>query len=60
MARTAPITIKATDLPAVETAIAEAVAAERRRLLAMVRATCACQRCKDDVAALLNPGGEEL
>ena len=33
--------------------MAEAVAAERRRFVTRARATCACQRCKDDIAELL-------
>jgi len=57
MARTVPVTVKVADLPAVEAAIADAVAAavaeERRRFAVLVRATCACQSCKDDVAGLL-------
>ena len=53
MPRTVPVVVKAADLPAVKAAIADAVAAERRRLVILVRATCACQSCKDGVAALL-------
>lgn len=40
-------------LRAIQTAVATAIAAERRRFVTLARATCACQRCKDDVAALL-------
>ena len=39
----------------------KAVAVERRRLVTLVRATCACQRCKDDIASLMtaeDPGSE--
>lgn len=47
------VTIKVTGVPGVKAAMAEAVAAERRRLVHLVRATCACQQCKDSVAELL-------
>ena len=57
MPRTAPVTVKVTDLPAAEAAIADAVAAERRRLITLVRATCACQPCKDRIADLLADDG---
>jgi hypothetical protein len=56
MPRTTPVTIKVTDLPAAQTAITEAIAAERRRLLVLVQATCACRQCKGDVAAVLAAG----
>lgn len=59
MPRTVPLTVNVEGLPAAEAATAEAVAAERRRFLVLVRATCACQRCKDDIATLLagDPSG---
>lgn len=53
MPETLPVTINVTDLPKIKAALAEAIAAERRRLVILARATCACQRCKDDVASLL-------
>ena len=53
MPRTTPVTVKVADSAAVKAAITEAVAAERRRFVTLVRATCACQRCKDDIASLL-------
>ena len=53
MPKTLPVTIKVADLPAVEAAVAEAVTAERRRLLTLVCATCACQSCKDGIVAIL-------
>jgi hypothetical protein len=57
VARTAPITVKIADMPEIEAAIrdgiTQAMAAERRRILALIRASCACQSCKDDIAALL-------
>jgi hypothetical protein len=60
MARTVPVTVKVADLPAAEVAIADAVAAaaaeERRRFVILARATCACQSCKDGIAALLDSG----
>jgi hypothetical protein len=57
MPGTVPVTIRVADLPEVKAAMAEAVAAavaaERRRFVTLARATCACQRCKDDIAGLL-------
>jgi hypothetical protein len=53
MPRTAPVTVNVAGLPSVEDAIADAVAAERRRLVTLVRATCACRSCKDGIADLL-------
>lgn len=61
MPRTAPVTIKISDMPeaeagikaAIRDGIEQAIAAERRRILALVRASCACRSCKDDIAALL-------
>lgn len=58
MPKTCEVTIKVSGLPearaAQAEAVAAAVAAQRRRLVTLVRATCACQRCKDDVARLLS------
>lgn len=53
MPRTHEVTVRVADLAEVKAAMAEAVAAERRRLVVLVRATCACQSCKDDIARLL-------
>lgn len=63
MPRTAPVTIKIADRPEVKAAIRYAVtqgmAAERRRILALIRASCACRSCKDDIAALLTEPADE-
>ena len=60
MARMAEVTVRVADLPqvkaALDAAVAEAVAAERHRLMILVRATCACRSCKDRVAELLKDG----
>lgn len=53
MPKTAPITVEVTGLPETKAAIAEAVAAERRRLVLLVRNTCACPSCKNGIEAIL-------
>lgn len=53
MAKTVAIPVKVADLPAVKAAMKATVEDERHRFVTLVRATCACQRCKDDVAVLL-------
>jgi hypothetical protein len=59
MPRTVPVTVEVTGLPATEAAIADAVSAERRRLLTLARATCACQSCKDGFARILAEPAQE-
>lgn len=60
MARTVPFAVQVTGMAQVVAAMTEAVnaavAAERQRFAILVRATCACQSCKDGVAAELLRG----
>ena len=53
VAQTIPVAVEVTGLPEIKAAITEAVAAERRRLVLLVRHTCACQSCKDGVESVL-------
>lgn len=57
MAKTTPVTIKVANRPEVQEAIryavTQAMGAEQRRILALIRASCACQSCKDDITALI-------